>query len=474
MFNLETLKSNKGAIITILMVFGMVFLILLGGLLGFILLQLKESVQRVAWNESLHVAEAGVNYYQWCINNEIEENCQREKDYYDILGNKIGGFSLEIDSNVSCGQTIQRRILSIGHTDNFPNTQRKVSVLYARTSVAEYAYLLNDNVWAGSDREIRGIYHSNGGVRMDGENQSIVSSAREEWICSSSFGCDVCPISSDCRIEGNSCICPGVFTTTNNADATLFDFPVPPFDFNGITIDLARIKQLAQEYSVYLPPSNEIDSKGKGYHIIFKNDGSFEIRIITRLSRVWGYSLQEGWHWDYFIISSEYSYQTYPISSSCSVIFVEDNLWLEGEIKGKVTIASANLINPTKDTDVILPGNIDYTTRDGTDGLAVIAERNILISPDSPDNMELRGIFIAQKGRFGRNHYLSNIREKLEITGSIVSNKRVGTQWTSGSSIISGYLKRENYIDPKLIYNPPPFVPYTLFDFKIVNWQEVE
>ena len=89
------------------------------------------------------------------------------------------------------------------------------------------------------------------------------------------------------------------------------------------------------------------------------------------------------------------------------------------------------------------------------------------------NNLELRGIFIAQKGLFGRKHYVNNLKEKIEITGSVVSNKRVGTQWISGSSVISGYLKRENYVDSNLIYDPPPFIPYTVSDFKIINWQEI-
>jgi len=50
----------------------------------------------------------------------------------------------------------------------------------------------------------------------------------------------------------------------------------------------------------------------------------------------------------------------------------------------------------------------------------------------------------------------------------------VGTQWTSGSEIVSGYRKRESYFDQSLIYEPPPFVPYVEYDFKIISWEEVE
>ena len=88
--------------------------------------------------------------------------------------------------------------------------------------------------------------------------------------------------------------------------------------------------------------------------------------------------------------------------------------------------------------------------------------------------MELRGIFIAQKGRFGRNLYPNNIKDKLEIYGSIVSNDRVGTQWVSSGQIESGYKKRENYVDTNLLYQPPPFTPFVTSQFEVANWKEVE
>jgi len=330
--------------------------------------------------------------------------------------------------------------------------------------------LLNNNVWAGSDREIRGLYHSNGGIRMDGENESLVTSAQGEWVCTDSFGCSSCP--SDCRVEGLTCICPGVFTTTENANLDLFNFPVSSFDFEGITVDLAQIKSYAQTESLYFPPSEDIDSSADGYHLVFLSNGDFEVWVITRLWSDRAYSEEEGWHDDYFRIRSEYLYGTYSINSSCPVIFVEDNLWVEGTVKGEITLASANLISPTKETNVVLPGDIEYTTKDGSDAFVVIGEKDVLISPGSPDSMEIFGIFIAQKGHFGRNHYPNNIRDKLEITGSIVSNGRVGTQWTSGSFIVSGYSKRENYVDSNLIYSTPPFVPYAEYNFGIIRWEE--
>jgi len=483
MFNFAILKLNKGIITTYVLVFGFIFLIMFAGVLNFILIQLKLANQKISWNESLEIAEAGINYYHWCLNNEVSQNCLIEKEYQDPTGNPIGKFSLQIDTSSNCGLTTSQKIISTGWTYKYPDIKRKISVFYGRESVAKYSYILNSNVWVGQDHLIRGPYQSNGGIRFDGQNLSIVSSSQEEWICTSSFGCGPkgfpsqgnglgqCP--EQCRWgENKECICPGVFTTANG-NSDLFSFPTPQFDFNGITVDLAQMKNIALNSGIYLPPSNTINSQAKGYHLIFKDNGTVEARIITGLSASYAYSLEEGWHYDYFSISSEYLYNTYIIPTACSAIFVEDNLWPEGIIKGKVTLASADLIHPNQDTNVILQANIDYSANNGLDGLTLIGEKNVLIGPDSPDQMKLKGIFISQKGRFSRNLYFWNIKEKLEIFGSIVSNGRVGTQWISGSQIISGYRNRETYTDPYLLYSPPVFTPFLKPEYKIVSWEEI-
>jgi hypothetical protein len=466
--------AKKGIITLYILAFGGVFLILLAGLASFILMQLKQSSEKVAWNESLDIAEAGINYYRWCINNDVEQNCLTEKNYYDASGNLLGKFSLQASSTVSCGQDIKKDIISTGQTDKFPQVKRKIAVVYGRASVAEYSYILRDSVWIGADHEIRGPYRSNGGVRMDGSNQSIVASAVQEWNCTSTFNCSPCPTSNGCHIQGSNCMCPGVFTTTLNSNTGLFNFPVPPFDFDGITIDLAQMKNAAIANGIYLPPSTTTNPLAKGYHIKFKSNGTFEAWLITGLSATQSYSLEEGWHNDYFTIASSTLYGTYTIPSACSAIFIEDDVWLEGTVKGKVVLASANLIDSNVDADVVLTNSLDYSTSTGADAFALVAERNVLIGPQSPNQMVLRGIFTAQKGRFSRNCYPDNTRNNLEIYGSVISRGRVGTQWSGGNCEGSGYTNRESYFDPNLIYNPPPFVPYIEPDFKIVDWKEIK
>ncbi len=463
--------NERGATIPLAIVFGAILVLLFAGILGFLLGQLRQAEERAAYRNALHIAEAGVNHYQWCLNHDMEDDCDLQQTYTDPAGKDIGSFRISDQTTTQCGETVARNITATGTPAAAPSFERTINVTLAKTSVAKYAFLLNSNVWAGSDREIKGRYHSNGGIRMDGENSSLVTSARDQWQCTDSFGCDSCPTDLGCSIENGKCMCPGVFGEGENDD--LWDWPVTSFDFTGITVDLSDMKSAAQSSGHYFPPASDIDSDAEGYHVILNNDRTAEVRIVTDTDSVYAYNEEEGWHYDDFIIAGEYQHNTVSIPSDCSALFFEDRLWIEGEVDGHTTVASANLSDPNANTITVLPDDITYKEGgDSEDGFALISQDNALIGPQSPETMELMGVFVAQKGRFGRNYYEDNIRDKLEITGSVISNGRVGTRWVSGSQTVSGYEKRETTVDTDLIHTPPPFVPAVSENRVQINWHE--
>lgn len=462
------LKKEKAAALVMILVFSAVFLIIIGAVMGLSIQQHRLNKQKVARELALQIAEAGLNYAKWRLAHYPEDLTNEERNYSDPQAGDLGVFSLEFSGQEQCGTLTSIDVTSTAWTYDYPKTKRILKAQHSRPSVAEYAYIIDDNVWAGADREIKGKYHSNGGIRMDGETDSLVTSAKEEWNCTPSFGC-----SSPYEVK------PGIFGDGEGQEQGLWQFPVEPIDFLGISLDLSQMKTLAQVNGLYFPPAPDFGySSGRGYHVIFKNDGSFDLYVITSLGAVRGYDLEQGWHWDYHVINRETFINNYTLPSQCGLIFIEDDLWVEGEVYGKTTIVSADLINPNIDTSVILDGNMTYTTKDGSDGLAVVAEYDILIPLYSPDKMELDGIFLAQKGHFGRNHYTYwpwYDREKLEMYGSVISKGRVGTKWSySGGGFASGYRKRENSYDRKLMTEPPPLLPSADNEYRFVKWEEVE
>jgi hypothetical protein len=456
---------NRGYITIAVLVFAGVFGMIISGLTGFIFTQTKLQVTKDNRERAIQIAEAGLDYYRWFLahfpddlQNGTGEPGPYQVAYNDPEAGQIGTYEINIAGNESCGELMSIDIESTGWTEEKPTIKRTVVGTYARPSIAEYAYIINSNVWAGADRNIFGPYHSNGGIRMDGTNQSTVSSAVESWICTSSFGC-----SSDESVDG-------IFG--EGTGSALWKYPTSQVDFNGITLDLNTMKAKAQELGVYLNPQGGA-SQRSGYHLIFLPDGTVDVYRVTSTSYTFGIHTDEsGWQKDYYKIENENFIQNYTIPVDCGLIFAEARLWVEGEVNNKVTVVAARPGQANIDNDVIIEGDITYSAYDGSNGITVVAEGSILIPPDSSDTLTLNGIFLAQKGYFGRNYYSNNTKSLLSMTGSIISNGRVGTKWSCSGSFCSGYETRVNSYDRDLATSPPPLTPYVSNEYQFIEWLE--
>ena len=452
----------------LVLVFGSIFFTIISSFTVFIVTQSKLIAQRVEVETAGQIAEAGLNYYKWFLAhypNDVTNGTGLPGPYVGIYndpeGGAIGEYSLTVASTTYCGDLASIKVTSIGSTYEQPDIKKTLSARYARPTIADYSYILNANVWVGSDAQITGPYHSNGGIRFDGRNNSVVTSGQTDWSCTPGFGCSPTTTRN------------GVFTTTANPNTALFDYPSAPINFAGVTVDLADIKDKAQNNSGrYIGPSGR-----EGYHIIFKSNGTYEVRRVNgKVNEPNGYA----WGQQMNILNGTTLIGTYALNPLCPVIYVEDQVWLEGVVQGKATIAVANVSSNTVNPSIILNNNITYAN--ATSGLLAIAEYDILIGLEVPDNMTLYGIFLAQTGKFGRNHYDTSMpnaweeyimRNSLTLNGTIVSNGRVGTKWLNGSgTYISGFDNRYTTYDRNLVANPPPLIPVTSDDYSFSDWQD--
>ena len=118
-------------------------------------------------------------------------------------------------------------------------------------------------------------------------------------------------------------------------------------------------------------------------------------------------------------------------------------------------------------------------------GLGAVAERSVLIPLNSPDIMNVRGIFVALTGYFGRNYYTNSgthkvptaystyvMQSTLNRFGTVVSTLRPAVRWTSAGVFISGYNAGGTWYDRVLAFSPPPFTPTVSTDYKFTLWRE--
>jgi hypothetical protein len=470
-------KTVQGYALVLTLIYASIFTGMIFAFVGFLITQGNAIEQRYHIERATEIAEAGLNYYRWYLAhnpNDVTNGTGLPGPYVHTYSDPelgpIGEFSLAIASSTYCGDVASIQVTSTGFSYDDPSVARTVQANYTQPTVAEYAFIINASVWAGSSLTIVGPYHSNQGVRMDATNQSTVTSGVGSWSCTSTFGC------SPTRTVD------GVYTTTSSSNPLLFSYPSPPINFTDLTIDLAAMRTKAQTAGGrYLPPSGSL-----GYRITFNGNGTFTARRVTAVRSYPAFSSEEGNHTERNIIQTDTNYGTFTINPNCPLIYVADKVWLQGVVDQKVTIAADGTDSTGANPSIILQGNITYADP-LNDGLLAIAEQNVLLGVDVPNDMVINGIFVAQNGRFGRNDYnysdLPNPsgpldfrpffeRNSLTTNGTIVSNGRVGTQWVSGTTFQSGFRNRYSSYDRNLVASPPPLVPNTSDVYDFTDWRE--
>jgi len=461
---IKQIKNNEtGTLLIIVVVMTGLFVFMLSGYLSMITFQQKLTNAKIAQIQALHIAEAGINYYRWHLSHESEDyqdgtgaNGPYVHEYYDPTTGLIGNYSLEI-TPPEAGSTVVT-IKSVGWTNDYPSIKRTLEVKYGEATLAKYSFLTNNDIWLGDTESVSGEMHSNGGIRMDGTNDSLVTSALETYTCTPSHGC-------------NYEIKDGVWGSGPNSD--LWYFPVASVDFNTITLDLASLKTEAQTNGDYYSGQNY------GYHITFVNDGTYNIYTITALTAGL-YQIDDddfsGCETKSEQISSEVFIGNYPIPTN-SAIFVEDDLWIDGTVNGKITVVAARFpAQPSTYANIFINNNINYIVRDANNALGLVAQKNIQVPRHAPDNLIIDAVLLAQQGRVYRGYYCwsgqRRVTDTIEVYGGIITNKIWTWSWVSGSTTVDGYTNTLSIFNNNLLYSPPPHFP-TSGEYQFISWEEL-
>lgn len=483
---------SKGYILIQALVFGSISVVILGGLVSWAGVNIKASRLSVLREQALQIAEAGVDYYRWHLAhapNDFTDGTGNPGPYvhpfYDKDGNQIGNFTLSILPPQS-GFTLVT-VTSSSTLIEDPSISRAVKVKLAIPSFAKYAVVANDNMRFGEGTEVFGPIHSNGGIRFDGLAHNLISSSRASYDDPDHTGAVEFGVHTHLNIPPatgiNSSFRPleaPPSAVMNRTD--VFEvgraFPVPSVDFVGITSDLSSMKTKAQTSGHYYSGSG-----GLGYHIVLKTNDTYDLYRVNQMATASNACVnnsdigQSGW--GVWSIRSGGAGQTllgnYTFPSD-GIIFLEDHVWVDGQINtARLTISSGRFPDsPTTRTNITVNNDLLYTSYDGSDVIALIAQGNINTGMVSEDDLRIDAALIAQNGRVGRYYYAQqcnphNTRDTITLYGMIGSNIRYGFAYTDGT----GYQNRNIIYDANLLYGPPPSFPLTSDQYQIISWEEV-
>ena len=454
---------SRGSILVITLVFTSVFLVIFIGLAGLTSRHFHQGALQFQEDAALHLAEAGLHYGRWRLSHDSENFEAESKTISDQFAGETGSFDVSFEPP-SSGSTVVA-ITSTGRTSSPASPDVTLRVRYGIPSFAQFSALFNSDYWFGDSDVLSGPSHSNGGIRMDGLSNSVVSSALETYICQPYHNCNY--------VEK-----PGVWGTGQDQD--LWEWPVPPVNFNAISTDLLDMQLIAEASATYYDRSNAF-----GYHLIFHDTNTYSIYTVTSLGPpIYSWAPPEKkFTYTSVDIGTEVLLETKSVPAG-GIIYVEDTVWVEGDIRDRVTVAAGVFPDqPSTNADVIINGDLSYGgVHDGSRVLGVIAQRHLLLPwSAAEDVLDMDGAYIAKSGSFGRRYYPNccgaqahRLKSKLNIFGMIGLNQlSVDTTYVNGSgTVISGYRETERVYDPNLLYNPPPYFP-TTGEYEFLSWERV-
>lgn len=445
--------------------------------------------QRTLYKEqAFQIAEAGVDYYRWHLAhnpNDFKDGTGNNGPYthpfYDKDGNQIGSYILTITPPIT-GSTIVT-IKSEGRVDKYPSIKRITQTRLAIPSFARYAFIANDFIRFGEGTEVFGPIHSNKGIRFDGIAHNLITSAVSSFDDPDHTGNNEFGVHTHVNVGGSgtndafrSQEAPPTIPVPARSEVFMIgrQFPVPQSDFTGITNDLSLIRTNATSGGKYLAPSGNL-----GYHIVFKTNDTYDLYRVTNLTASPNNCSEstDGWGtWSIKSSGGQTFINNFPNPAN-GLIFVEDNVWVDGQINtARITVAAGKFPdNPSNRKSIFINKDLLYTNYDGRDVIGLIAQENVTVGMVSDDDLRIDAALMANNGKAGRYHYGNNCspyhtRNNLTLYGMIGSNDRYGFAYTDGT----GYDLRTIIYDANLLYGPPPSFPLTSDKYTTISWEEIE
>lgn len=460
---LRQTKKNKGDILLLLLVIIGIFSAVMPPIISWAITTDKMIRQATTEEQALQIAEAGINYYQWRLahyptdyKDGTNGNGPYVHNYTDLdTQNILGQYSLVITPPAT-GSTIVT-IASTGYTSSNPGLKKTITARYGIPSLATYSFLSNDVIWIGPLETISGKMQSNNGIRFDGTGNAPIGSAKSTYSCPSSQG-------SPCPHTEN-----GVWGGASQAVKSFWQFPVPAVDFSSLTSNLATLKSSAQSSGIYLPPSNT-----NGYSLVFNSDGTISIyKVTSLLSDPTGWDVNNVAHNENIDYNQRSLQYTVAIPSN-GIIYIEDDTWVEGTVKGRVMVVTAKLPYVASTApNIYIPNNIVYQAKDGSSVLGLLSEQDIVVTYGAPTNLEIDAALIAQNGSTQFFYYPdgSAIKNSISIFGSIMTFGQWTWNYVDGNNNnVSGYGTTNDTYDGNLLYSPPPGFPLSSAGYKQLSW----
>jgi hypothetical protein len=459
--------DKRGNILLVVMIFGTISLtVIVVGLAGYAVSENSASHRKHSTEMALQIADAGINYYRWHL-------AHSKTDYYDGNGtstpgpyihtytnkdgNVIGQFSLTITPPLT-GSTVVT-IKSTGWLNDQPNSQRIIKARVGFPSLADYAVLQNANLYLTGSTT--GKIQANGGIRFEGTANAPVMSTMATYTCPA-IHCGS-PIPNKQGIWGGG------------GPTSYWQYPVPVKDFAAVVAKVAEIRDITLAEGggnwPYLSSSGNL-----GWRLQFVNNGTVRVSKVLTCTAQAGRDRNPDTGVTFTVNptpcldAATFGVVTTYTMPTSSYIYVDDNVWVDGVLNGRVTVVGGT------GKFTVIHGNLTYLAHDGNHTLGLISDQNIFLPYNSSNTLNIDGALLSQNGTFKRYNYANwggPVKNTLNVFGSRILYKVGGVSWLSGGTVVSGYQTQTYTYDTNLTYGPPPGFPVGS-EYNLLSWEVVK
>jgi hypothetical protein len=511
-------KNQQGGLLIFLIIIIAVFTMMMFPVVADFMGKMQILRSTIIREQAFQIADAGINYYQWHLiyfPNDYQDGTGHAGPYvhnytdYDTE-QIIGQFSLVITPPPP-GQTATT-IQSTGWTNENPNIKRTVTAIYGKPSLANYALLAHDWIYAWNTESYTGPIHSDTGIRFEGTTHSSVTSSVQSTYaddCNQEY-----PENPSCSSQVTR---DAIWALGSNKSQSLpfWSHPATTSDFTGISTSFSNIMSVSSSgNNINLP------SYSNGYSLEFIGDGTVKVYKILKTTNSGAQfpitvALSGGKDTALRTLTggTDYANNDICVNSNCNgcgqkarcfqytktipssglVIYATNNLWVEGTVKGRVVVATANGASDIWSMpNIYIPNNIRYS--DATQGLngdtgpfgpnvdtlGLMAQGNIIITKNAPDPTYIDAALLSQNGfiAFPICYSGSNrVKNNIYFFGSIILH---GSWWfnftnycgTTPPNVSDGYRNPHFSWDSNLLYYPPPYFPANSVSagFQLEKW----
>jgi hypothetical protein len=519
------LKQEGSALIYVLAVVAAAS-VLFAGTIQFVVSHVRFNASLEPNAQSIQLAESGIYFYRWYLAHNVEGKSVSQiesfwnsdplgvddngdgdcddpdtadgdgdgteayvADYKDETGAVIGQYKICVTPPEEYSTVIY--VESRGYAESSGiKKEHAIRARLRKPSWSEFAVLGNNMIRLSEGTEIYGPIHINGGFHFDGTAHNVVTSAVDSY----------CDSDGDVKDDGGTpcggwwsggVMRPGVWAANvpgsdNSVDPDDTEhflagkqYPVVSQDFNSVTADFSLMQEAASDMSVTDDRGGgtidlNYNSSGRGRLIEFgvPSPGKMRITRVRRFSSS-NYNITR-------LYTGNSNVDEFDIPD-VAIIYVADNVWVEGDIPAdkRITIAAHNSSGFSTPRIFIGRDDIYYEDYDSDTVLGLAAEGDIslirdsdgdLSAPDGSDEetLHIDAVLLSQKGRIGRD-YFGDYKDTLELYGAIATNERMGFGYTDGT----GFETRILIFDNNVLYGAPPLFP-TGNSYAIDLWDEIE